>query len=958
MTDAPLPALYYRLSVERVSSQELKRIVQAMGDSEIAELAAWLNAQADHFRVINKAAWAYLYGYYLRIIGQTKNSLSLTGIGFMICGDARNSVASFKRAWQQLETASQLHLQDTQNPQANFNWARTIIGKWLAATTPSQIAQVHEKESRAAETIFYDAGDNGRLLGLFQNMAINLARRGRFTQALLINMRCENFGDQAAIYVNLGAIYIELGHANEAEQAYKEALAKKESPQTILAANQGLALVYILRAQYQEALRTLNENFADPNADLVVRRYVCRTRCACYLEMGDLDSARREVEALQNMDLGKGDMLWYVYNTLAILEAERGHFTNAARHLRAAISAASAIGHEFGEMTSIMTRGQIALQKLQKDDLALADAANDLNLAHNYFDTIAHGHLYKAKILLAELAYKSKDFAQAEAFCQDIADHYKTRKILGYQYEVNTLRGNIARDQQQPQAASYYQQALAHVHYVQGDLAIAHSPGFLSNKGEALHGLLNLLLERGQIAEALNYLLASKAQTMKAYLTRTRGHDWEPNADAVALQEMQRLRREFVSLAYASGIEIEEAKKQNEPETIYQQTTQLSRQLTQINNTHHQRAAQNAQNPDLDAILAKLPANAALICYFDDGKDVRAFVLRHGQRLAIKKCCNSAEALQLQKSLIKETQTPFLSLHHLPASQYNTWQAVFNHSLLTNETRRLTFQVLAEALYKALIDPLLAHLEGCKRLYIMPHRGLHAIPFQLLVGAQNQPLLAQYELVLLPAANWLNAPPKVHQGGPLVVYDERGGQLKHSASDALTVNAIIGGQRLEAPTNFLQFLRQQTGDILHLIAHASFAENSTARSFIQLDGQNLYISDLLQHELHFRLVALTACQTARQQFTENSRKLAYGDDQVGIANAFLYAGAQAVVASQFPIGDGLSQPFFTTFYKAIRAGDSVPAALRNAQLSLRDAHPDLHPVFWGNYQLTGHIEQL
>jgi len=114
----------------------------------------------------------------------------------------------------------------------------------------------------------------------------------------------------------------------------------------------------------------------------------------------------------------------------------------------------------------------------------------------------------------------------------------------------------------------------------------------------------------------------------------------------------------------------------------------------------------------------------------------------------------------------------------------------------------------------------------------------------------------------------------------------------------------------------------------------------------------------MQEPLRFRLVTLTACETGRQHLAERATYVAHGDDLLGVGRTFLYAGAQAVLTSQWLLGDGLTLPVVLRFYQALQVGETGATALRGAQRWLRQEIPSLHPVFWGAFQFIGYFSSL
>jgi len=105
--------------------------------------------------------------------------------------------------------------------------------------------------------------------------------------------------------------------------------------------------------------------------------------------------------------------------------------------------------------------------------------------------------------------------------------------------------------------------------------------------------------------------------------------------------------------------------------------------------------------------------------------------------------------------------------------------------------------------------------------------------------------------------------------------------------------------------------------------------------------------------LNSRLVTLSGCETALG-------KLKRGEGPLSLQRAFLQAGARAVVVSLWSIEDSTAF-FMEDFYGAIRAGRSLPVALRNAKLQYLGKTLTLgknqpvslsHPFFWAPFVLT------
>ena len=72
-----------------------------------------------------------------------------------------------------------------------------------------------------------------------------------------------------------------------------------------------------------------------------------------------------------------------------------------------------------------------------------------------------------------------------------------------------------------------------------------------------------------------------------------------------------------------------------------------------------------------------------------------------------------------------------------------------------------------------------------------------------------------------------------------------------------------------------------------------------------------------------------------------------------MGRGFLYAGAGALITSLWRVADDTTITLMQGIYAALHMGCSKAAALRAAQRAVLAEAPDLHPAFWGAFQLMG-----
>jgi CHAT domain-containing protein len=148
-----------------------------------------------------------------------------------------------------------------------------------------------------------------------------------------------------------------------------------------------------------------------------------------------------------------------------------------------------------------------------------------------------------------------------------------------------------------------------------------------------------------------------------------------------------------------------------------------------------------------------------------------------------------------------------------------------------------------------------------------------------------------------------------------------------------------------------------SADYIHFAVHSLIYQEQPYYSALVLapdqhsDGL-LQSYEIVNTCLHSRLVTLSGCETALG-------KLKKGEGMLGLQRAFLQAGAQSVVVSLWSVEDSTAT-FMEAFYRNIRNGQNLAAALRNAKLRYLEETVDVagqrvslsHPFFWAPFVLT------
>jgi len=262
-----------------------------------------------------------------------------------------------------------------------------------------------------------------------------------------------------------------------------------------------------------------------------------------------------------------------------------------------------------------------------------------------------------------------------------------------------------------------------------------------------------------------------------------------------------------------------------------------------------------------------------------------------------------------------------------------------------------------ERLHKWLIAPIKSHLKT-PVLAIVPHGVLHDLPFAALTSDGQHYLADSYSLFLLPSVSVLpyirgRAKPVGNKVLVLANNGEEGfPQLSYAYKEAEAVGSLFDSKPILGDAATATVLRTHAGDfgIVHVIAHIDHeGQNPEFSRLILGQGKDkegpLELDQVLGLDLRkTSLVVLSGCQSQKG-------KRSRGDDVTGLSRAFIYAGSPSVVASLWSVDDEATQQLMIAFYTHLKEGFSKAAALRSAQMDVRQKFPQ--PYYWAGFVLMG-----
>ncbi|MCC6656962.1 MAG: CHAT domain-containing protein [Rhodocyclaceae bacterium] len=320
-------------------------------------------------------------------------------------------------------------------------------------------------------------------------------------------------------------------------------------------------------------------------------------------------------------------------------------------------------------------------------------------------------------------------------------------------------------------------------------------------------------------------------------------------------------------------------------------------------------------------------------------------------------------------------------------------------------------------LYRKLLAPAEKLLTGAKHLILVPDGPLQSLPPAVLVSeAPNAPidhrevawLIKKYAVTVLPSVSSLRALRAYAQGTPakepLIGFGDPvlEGMGPPSAQDQTRKNKVPTGlvsrglvadpkdvrkmeplpntadelkliaASLKAPTNALNLGDQATerkvkqsdlasARVIAFATHGLMAEEfhglaepalvlTPPQQASEFDDGLLTASEILQLKLNADWVVLSACNTAASDGKPGAEGLS------GLARAFFYAGAHALMVTHWAVETNSSAALTTGVFEKAAKGLSKAEALRQSMLAhmqRKDIPYAHHPAMWAPFILVG-----
>ena len=273
--------------------------------------------------------------------------------------------------------------------------------------------------------------------------------------------------------------------------------------------------------------------------------------------------------------------------------------------------------------------------------------------------------------------------------------------------------------------------------------------------------------------------------------------------------------------------------------------------------------------------------------------------------------------------------------------------------------------------HDCIIAPIADLIEG-DELIIVPEGPLCLAPYAAFLDDKFKYLIESIKIRILPSLTTLKLIGNFRQdyhkssgvllvGDPCVneITNEQGevilSPLPYAREEVNAIGEMLGVLPLTGNKATKEEVLKRIGSValVHIAAHGhmetgeiALAPNPERKS--KVPGEKDYMlkmADMHEAKLRARLVVLSCCHSAQGNVTP--------EGVVGIARAFLGAGARSVLVSLWAIDDLTTMEFMKGFYKDLSLGCSASVAIQRAMKCLRDSEKFGAVKHWAPFVLIG-----
>ena len=887
---------------------------------------------------------------------------------------------------------------------ANLGDVYLLVGEYQKAREHIQKSLLIFKEigDRNGEAACY-----GSLGNVYQSVGEYQKAREQIQKSLAIFKEIGDRNGEAKCYTNLGNVYQSVGEYQKAREHIQKSLAIfKEFGDRNGEAKcyTNLGNVYQSVGEYQKAIEHLQKSlaifkeFGDRNGEAN-----CYTNLGnVYQSVGEYQKAREHLQKSLAIfkEIGDRNGEAKCYTNLGNVYQSVGEYQKAREHLQKSLVIHKEIGDKHGEAISYVNLGNVycsvgeyerasdyfekslAMSKQNGTTHTLAKSYLNLGSIFCHFRNYRKANQYNKKALailtdigdrkgMAQVYINQGDVEYAVAKFINAKEYFE--KALAISKEIGN-RKLEARSCLNLGGFFFTQAEYARAEeYIMNALALSEEIGYIEGQLRSLQYMAGLRRTDGNVREAMSYFLSAieKCEEMRRSL---RGND---EFKISFLDSHIYSYRQLSSLLCAT---------ENPKDALYASELSRARALADLISDRYSFEKQISTSPRMwagieDTVGKECNGTCLYVSYCAcsinlwilKGSEITDFqrkkgmdlLAREGSSKDLKKFFDFRSFCILPEELCEDG-----SLHDFqPESKsweedsHEGWR--IGKESEANQGPKMNLSIC----YKLIIAPVADVLEG-PEIIIVPDRALCQIPFAALTDQSGKYLSETFRIRIVPSLTTLKlineSPIEYHsQTGALIVGNPDVGvvyfkgrrpnisRLPCAENEAKMVGEKFGVEPLLGQQATKQAVLQgmKSVALIHIAAHGDAETGAIAlapslRIPNGIPQEGLYLltmSDVSNLQVQAKLVVLSCCHSARGRTT--------AEGAVGIARAFLAAGARSVLVALWALHDKATEQLMIHFYDHLVAGESAGESLHEAMKWMRSQGYDVNQ--WAPFILIG-----
>ena len=841
--------------------------------------------------------------------------------------------------------------------------------------------------------IFKDIGCRDLEGNVYCNLGVAYNRMGNFKQALECHKQhlsiAKEVGDRAAeggAYGNLGIDYDSIGNFRQAIEYFKKQLSIAK--EVGVRAHEGsafsnLGVVYQKMGNFKQALECCKEylSIAKEVGDRAKVGAAYGNLGGVYSEMGNFKEALEYNKEYLSIAKEVGDRDWEggAYGSLGNNYDRMGNFKKAIDYHKQHLSIAKEVGNRASEGMAYCNLGR-AFDTIGNFKLAIEYHNQDLSIAKEVGDRAgegkAYGNLGNAYEGLRDFKKAIEYHKQRLNIAKEVGDRAGEGRACG------SLGNACASLLDFRQAIQYYKQRLSiarevgdrvgegkaycnlglacfskgelenAISFFKESLSIAKETGNLIEQGNACCALGSAHEFSGSICTALNYYRLSVK-----YFDETRRLLQSEDSWKISFRDTKQGAYTALWRALLKNGEVDEALHAAEQGRAQALTDILKVQY----GVDEELSSEVTTKETVSALLECLPSQTVFTAL--EGNTISFWLLRkHSMMHFRQKEIENESAESLMKTTLKQismgtvVQCENRSLDRQRDESPCLREAVQE----TSSSLRLSVNCL-QPLYDVLVSPIEDLLQGVDLVFV-PDGPFCLAPYSALsdsVRIRTVPSLTALKVITGAPDDFFCKSEALLVGDPCLEGVTYNGEPIKQLPWAKREVEMIGELLQTAPltgrnaTKNEVLKRMKSVALIHIAAHGNsefgeiaLAPNRERASQVpEKEDYLLTMSDVHALRLQARLVVLSCCHSGRGELK--------CEGVVGIARAFLCAGARSVLVSLWAIDDEATLLFMKCFYQHLADNKSASLSLHHAMKSLRETKKYSAIKYWAPFVLIG-----